>query len=121
MVKIYQVTNLSTKTDALKIRKMQICQHNSCKFKKNQLIDLKEYLEIYVKTLPVFGFISGRYDWNLIKSSFIPYLIRDTQQETSVIKKASNFIYFKFGDVQFLDKIKFCGWNNYSGLFSQSL
>ena len=34
-----QVTNLSTKTNALKIRKEQICQHNSCEFRKiNSLI-----------------------------------------------------------------------------------
>ena len=76
---------------------------------KNQLIDLKQHLERYVNTLLVFGFNSGRYDLILIKSYLIPYLIRDKEQETSVIKKASDFISFKFGDVQFLDIIKFLG------------
>ena len=52
---------------------------------------------------------SGRYDLNLIKSYLIPYLIRDKEQETSVIKKANDFISFKFGDVQFLDIMKFLG------------
>ena len=66
---------------------------------KNQLIDLKQHLERYVNTLPVFGFISGRYDLKLIKSYLIPYLIRDKEQKTSVIKKANDFISFKFGDV----------------------
>ena len=46
---------------------------------------------------------------NLIKSYLIPYLIRDNEQERSVIKKANDFISFKFGDVQFLDIMKFLG------------
>ena len=79
------------------------------RIQKNQLIDLKQHLERYVNTLPVFGFNSGRYDLNLIKSYLIPYLIRDKEQETSVIKKANDFISFKFGDVQFLDIMKFLG------------
>ena len=79
------------------------------RIQKNQLIDLKQHLEGYVNTLPVFGFNSGRYDLNLIKSYSIPYLIRDKEQETSVIKKANGFISFKFGDVQFLDIMKFLG------------
>ena len=71
---------------------------------KNQLIDLEQHLEKYVNILTVFGFLeqhlekyvntltvfrfnSGRYDLNLIKSYLIPYLIRDKEQETSVIKK----------------------------------
>ena len=39
----------------------------------------------------------------------ILYLIRDKAQETSVIKKANDFISFKFRDVQFLDIMKFLG------------
>ena len=79
------------------------------RIQKNQLIDLKQHLERYVNTLPVFGFNSGRYDLSLIKYFLIPYLIRDKEQETSVIKKANDFISFKFGDVQFLDIMKFLG------------
>ena len=76
---------------------------------KNQLIDFKQHPERYVNTLPAFGFNSGRYDLNSIKSYLFPYLIRDKEQETSVIKKANDFISFKFGDVQFLDIIKLLG------------
>ena len=36
-------------------------------------------------------------------------MIRDNEQETSVIKKANDCIPFKFGDVQFLDITKFLG------------
>ena len=79
------------------------------RIQKNQLIDLKQHLERYVNILPVFGFNSGRYGLSLIKSYLIPYLIRDKEQETSVIKKAIDFISFKFGDEQFLDLMKFLG------------
>ena len=57
------------------------------RIQKNQLIDLKQHLERYLNTLPVFRFNSGKYDLNLIKSYLIPYLIRDKEQETSLIKK----------------------------------
>ena len=79
------------------------------RMQKNQLIDLKQNLERYVNTLPVFGFNSGRYDLNLIKSYLIPYLINDKEAEPMVIKKANDFISFKFGDIQFLDIMKFLG------------
>ena len=42
------------------------------RIQKNQLIDLKQHLERYVNTLPVFGFNSGRYDLNLIKNKKHP-------------------------------------------------
>ena len=71
---------------------------------KNQLIDLKQNLERYVNTLPVFGFNSERFDLKLIKSYLIPYLIRDKEQEISAIKKSNDF---KFRDVQFHDIMKF--------------
>ena len=79
------------------------------RMQKNQLIDLKQNLERYVNTLPVFGFNSGRYDLKLIKSYLIPYLINDKEAEPMVIKKANDFISFKFGDIQFLDIMKFLG------------
>ena len=63
---------------------------------KNQLIDLKQNLQRYVNTLPVFGFNSGRPDVNLIKSYLTPYLINDKEAEPMVIKKANDFISFKF-------------------------
>ena len=41
-------------------------------FQKNQLIDLKQHLERFVNTSPVFRFNSGRYDLDLMKSYLIP-------------------------------------------------
>ena len=79
------------------------------RIQKNQLIDLMQHLDRNTNTLPVFGFNSGRYDINLIKSYRIPYLINEKEIEPSVIKKANDFVSFKFGDVQLLDIKKFLG------------
>ena len=83
--------------------------HSLSQDSKNQLIDLMQHLEIYTYTLPVFGFNSGRYDINLIKSYLIPYLINEKEIEPSVIKKANDFVSFKIGDIQLLDIMKFLG------------
>ena len=67
---------------------------------KNQLNDLEEHFERYCNTLPVFGFNSAKYDINLIKSYLLPILVNERQIEPTVIKKANQFVSFKFGDVQ---------------------
>ena len=76
---------------------------------KNQLLDLQQHFERYINTLPVFGFNSGKYDLNLIKSYLPPYLIHERDIQPTVIKKANHFVSFKFGDVQFLDILNFLG------------
>ena len=75
---------------------------------KNQLIDLQEHLERYCNTLPVFGFNSAKYDINLI-NSLLPILVNEQQIEPTVIKKANQFVSFRFGDVQLLDIMNFLG------------
>ena len=77
--------------------------------KKNHLIDLQEHFERYCNTLPVFGFDSAKYDINLIKSYLLPILVNERQIEPTVIKKADQFVSFKFGDVQLLDIVNFLG------------
>ena len=99
----------STKTNVSRMRKKQTHPLTFSGFKKKQLIGLMQHLERYTNTLPVFGFNSGRYDINLIKSYLIPYLINEKDIEPSVIKKANDFVSFKFGDVQLLDIMKFWG------------
>ena len=42
-------------------------QLNSYRYKKNQLFDLQESLELYCNVLLSFGFNSAKYDINLIK------------------------------------------------------
>ena len=76
---------------------------------RNQLIDLQETLERYCNVLPVFSFISARYNLNLIKSYLLPILVNERDIEPAVIKKANQFISFKFGDIQLLDKMNFLG------------
>ena len=85
-------------------------QINSYRYKKtNQLIDLQETLERYCSVLPVFGFNSAKYDLNLIKSYLLAILVNDRDIETTVIKKANQFIWFKFGDIQPLEILNFLG------------
>ena len=76
---------------------------------KNQLIYLQEHFERYCNTLPAFGFNSAKYDIDLIKSYLLPILVNEQQIEPTVIKKANQFVSFKFGDVQLLDIMNFLG------------
>ena len=76
---------------------------------KNQLIDLQEHFERYCNVLPVFGFNSAKYDINLIKSYLLPILVNEQDIEPIVIKKANQFVSFKFGDLQLLDIMNFLG------------
>ena len=66
---------------------------------KKQLIDLQEHLERYCFVLPIFGFNSAKYDLNLIKSFLLPILVKERNIEPTVLKKANQFISFKFGDI----------------------
>ena len=74
---------------------------------KNQIFDLQEHLQRYCNTLPVFGLNSAKYDINLIKSYLLPILVNQRQIEPAVIKKANQFVFLRFGDVQLLDIINF--------------
>ena len=76
---------------------------------KNQLIELQEHLERYCNVLPVFRFNSAKYDINLIKSYLLPILISERNMEPTVIKKANQFVSFKFGVVQLLDIVNCLG------------
>ena len=76
---------------------------------KNQLIDLQEHSERYCNVLPVFGFNSAKYDNNLIMSYFLPILVNERDIEPTVLKKANQFVSFKFGDIQLLDILNFLG------------
>ena len=76
---------------------------------KNQKIDLQEQFERYCNVLPVFGFISAIYDNNMIKSNLLPILVNERDIEPRVIKKANQFVSFKFVDIQLLDIMNFLG------------
>ena len=76
---------------------------------KNQLIDLQELFERYCYVLPVFGFNSAKYDINLIKSYLLPILVNEQEIGPTVIKKANQYVSFKFGDIQLRDIMNFLG------------
>ena len=76
---------------------------------RNLLIELQEHLERYCNVLPVFGFNSAKNDINSIKSYLLSILISRRNMEPTVIKKANQFVSFKFGDVQLLDIMNFLG------------
>ena len=94
---------------------MDDCDNETCastqflQIQKNELIILQESLERYCNVLPVFGFNSANYDLNLIKSYLLPILVNERDIEPTVIKKANQFISFKFGDIQLLDIMNFLG------------
>ena len=67
---------------------------------KNQLIDIQEHFERYCNVLPVFGFNSAKYDTILIKPYLLPNLVTEQDIEPTIIKKANQFVSFKFGDIQ---------------------
>ena len=76
---------------------------------KSQLIDLQESLIRYCNVLSVFRFNSAKYDLNLIKSYLLPILVNERDIEPTVIKKANQFISFKFGDIQLFVIMNFLG------------
>ena len=76
---------------------------------KNQLSDLQETLERYCNVLPVFGLNSAKHDLNSIKSYLFPILVNERDIEPTVIKKANQFISFKFGENQLLIIMNFLG------------
>ena len=73
------------------------------------MIELQEQFERSCNVLPVFGFNSAKYDINLIKSYLLPILVNERDIEPTVIKKANQFVSFKFGDIQLLDIMNFLG------------
>ena len=76
---------------------------------QKKLIELQQQFERYVNTLPVFDFNSAKYDLNLKKAHTIPLLVNEREIELKVIRKANQYISFKFGNVQFLDIMNFLG------------
>ena len=92
-------SNISSETEDSNASK------NFLRYQKKQLFNLQRHFNNYDDTLPVFGFNSGMYDLNLIKNYLIPHLLNDKAVTPTVIKKANQFISFKFGD-SFFGKLK---------------
>ena len=76
---------------------------------KNQLIDLRNTLRAIVTRCQFLVLTEQKYDINLIKSHLLPILVNEQQIEPTVIKKANQFVSFKFGGVQLLEIMNFLG------------
>ena len=59
--------------------------------------------------LPVFSLNSAKRNSYPIKSYLLPLLVHERKIERKVIKKANQFVSFKFGKVQLLDILSFLG------------
>ena len=82
---------------------------NFLRIQQEKLLDLQRHFNNYVDTLPVFGFNSGKCYLKLIKAYLIPNLFNDRAFQPTVIKKANQFVSFKFGDIHFLGILNFLG------------
>ena len=80
---------------------------------------LEKQLLGWLRQLPVIGFNSGRYDLNVVKKFFIPYLLKPSKQDDNdaddeaadeirfVIKRQNTFMCFSTKKLKFLDIINF--------------
>ena len=95
--------------DCIEVEEEKDLSTQFLQIQKNRLIDLQEHFERYCNVLPVYGFNSAKYDNNLSKSYLLPFLVNERGIESTVIKKANQFVSFKFGDIQLLDIMNFLG------------
>ena len=82
---------------------------NFLRIQPKHLLDLQRHFNNFVDTLPVFGFNNGKNQLNLIKAYLIPNILNDRDIQSTVIKKANQFISLKFSDIQFLYILNFLG------------
>ena len=82
-----------------------------------QLLDIMNYLggatsiDSFLKAYQTkkTNYDSANYETNLIKSYLIPILVNDRDFEPTVTKKANQFLFFRFGDIQLLDIMNYLG------------
>ena len=87
---------------SVSMKKSKTSRHSFQKHKKNQLNDLQDHLLRYCNVFPVFGFNSAKYENNFKKTYLLLLLVNERGNEPIAIKKANQFVSFKFGDVQLL-------------------
>ena len=73
------------------------------------LSSLRQDLESYYSTIPVFGFNSLRCDLNLIKEHLLLHLLTERNVVPKVIRTGNKYIGIKFPGLQFLDILNFLG------------
>ena len=70
---------------------------------------MQDHLGRYCNVLAVFGFNSTNYHKSLIKTFLLPLFVNEQENEPIVIKKANQFVRFKFGGFQLPDLLNFLG------------
>ena len=73
------------------------------------LSSLRQDLENYYSTIPVFGFNSLKYDLNLIKENLLLHLLTERNVVPKEIRTGNKYIGMKFLGLQFLDILNFLG------------
>ena len=73
------------------------------------LSSLRQDLENYCSTIPVFDFNSSRYDLNLIKEYLLPHLLTERNVVPNVIRTGNKYIGMNSVGWQFLDILNFLG------------
>ena len=86
---------------------------------KNQIIDIQEHFERYSNVFPVFGLNRAKHDLNLITFYLLPILEKDRDTELTVLKRANQFVSFKFVDIQSVDIFSFTICRHQIWRFSQ--
>ena len=87
-------------------------EENEKESKTNPFNTLAEQLLGWLRQLPVVGFNSGKYDLNVVKKFFIPYLMKPSEDDEIdetrfVIKRQNTFMCFSTIKLKFLDMVNF--------------
>ena len=87
-------------------------EENEKESKTNPFNTLAGQLLGWLRQLPVVGFNSGKYDLNVIKRFFVPYLMKPSEDDEIdetrfVIKRQNTFMCFSTNKLKFLDMVNF--------------
>ena len=87
-------------------------EENEKESKMNPFNTLAVQLLGWLRQLPVVGFNSGKYDLNVVKKFFIPYLMKPSEDDEIdetrfVIKRQNTFMCFSTNKLKFLDMVNF--------------
>ena len=86
-------------------------EENEKEGEKNPFNTLAGQLRGWLPQLPVIGFNSGKYDLNVIKRCFVPYLTKPSEDEIDetrfVIKRQNTFMCFSTDKLKFHDMVNF--------------
>ena len=87
-------------------------EENEKESKTNPFNTLAGQLLGWLRQLPVVGFNSGKYDLDVVKKFFIPYLMKPSEDDEIdetrfVIKRQNTFMCFSTNKLKFLDMVNF--------------